>query len=553
VRKVFLLPKYIIRGKGAAKRRGGVYFMFKVLVSDPLSEFGIQKLLDAPDVQVDRKTGLSEAELIEIIGEYDALLVRSQTKVTSAIIEAGKKLKAIGRAGVGVDNIDLAAATNAGVVVVNAPDGNTISTAEHTFAMIMALARRIPPAYKKLVEGEWDRKSFTGVELNKKVLGIVGLGRIGAEVAKRAKAFNMTVIAYDPFLTKERADKLGVKFGTLEDVIVEADFITVHTPLTKETKYIINTKQFEKMKDGVRIINCARGGIINEKALYEALVSGKVAGAALDVFEQEPPVDNPLLKLPQVIVTPHLGASTVEAQENVAVDVSEEILHILHDEPFKNAVNLPSIPANVMEKVKPYFELNEKLGSFIAQIAVGGLKEVVVTYSGELNDIDTAALTRTTLKGILAYHLGSAANYVNAPILAKNRDIHVTEQKSTYGGGFNNLVTVTLKTSQEERTVSGTLLNGYGPRIVKIDGYSIDLTPQGHLLLIHHNDRPGAIGRVGTLLGNNDVNIATMQVGRRDVGGQAIMLLTVDKEVSPDVLDTLGELNEITSVTQIEL
>ncbi len=534
-------------------RRGGVDFMFKVLVSDPLSEFGIQKLLDADDVQVDRKTGLSEAELIDIIGEYDALLVRSQTKVTPAIIEAGTKLKAIGRAGVGVDNIDLTAATNAGVVVINAPDGNTISTAEHSFAMIMALARRIPPAYKKLMDGEWDRKSFTGVELNNKVLGVVGLGRIGAEVAKRAKAFNMTVVAYDPFLTQERADKLGVKFGTLEDVVKQADFITVHTPLTKDTKYIINTKEFEKMKDGVRVVNCARGGIINEKALYEAIVSGKVAGAALDVFEQEPPLDNPLLKLPQVIVTPHLGASTVEAQENVAIDVSEEILHILHDEPFKNAVNLPSIPAHVMEKVKPYFELNEKLGSFIAQIAVGGLKEVVVTYSGELNDMDTAALTRTTLKGILAYHLGAAANYVNAPILAKNREIHVTEQTSTYGGGFNNLITVTLKTNQEERTVAGTLLNGYGPRIVKIDGYTIDLVPQGHLLLVHHNDRPGAIGRVGTLLGNNDVNIGTMQVGRRDMGGQAIMLLTVDKEVSPDVLDTLGELNEIKSVTQLEL
>jgi D-3-phosphoglycerate dehydrogenase len=303
----------------------------------------------------------------------------------------------------------------------------------------------------------------------------------------------------------------------------------------------------------VRVVNCARGGIINEKALYEALVSGKVAGAALDVFEQEPPVENPLVNMPQVIVTPHLGASTVEAQENVAIDVSEEILHILHDEPFKNAVNLPSIPANVLEKVQPFFKLNEKLGELIAQTAVGGLKEVIVTYSGELTDIDTAPLTRTTLKGILSHHLGAAANYVNAPILAKNRDIHVTEQKSTYNGGFTNLVTVTLKTSQEEKTVAGTLLNGYGPRIIKIDGYSIDLIPSGHLLLVHHTDLPGAIGRVGTTLGNNGVNIATMQVGRRDVGGHAIMLLTVDKEVNPDVLDSLGELNEIMSVTQIEL
>jgi D-3-phosphoglycerate dehydrogenase / 2-oxoglutarate reductase len=527
--------------------------MFKVLVSDPLSEFGIQKLLDAPDVEVIQNTGLSESELVKIIGEYDALLVRSQTKVTPAVIEAAKKLKAIGRAGVGVDNINLPAATNAGIVVINAPDGNTMSTAEHTFAMLMSLARRIPMAYKKLVDGEWDRKSFTGVELNGKTLGIVGLGRIGAEVAKRAKAFNMHVIAYDPFLTEERAKQLGVQYGTLDEVVSQADFITVHTPLTKDTKYIINTKQFEKMKNGVRIINCARGGIINEKALLEAIVSGKVAGAALDVFEVEPPLENPLVGLPQVVVTPHLGASTVEAQENVAVDVSEEILHILRDEPFKNAVNLPSIPANILEKVKPYFNLNEKLGEFIAQTAVGALKEVIVTYSGELTEIDTAPLTRTTLKGILSYHLGSGVNYVNAPTLAKSREINVTEQKSTYGGGFNNLVTVTLRTSQEEKTISGTLLNGYGARIIKIDGYSIDASPQGHLLLIHHTDRPGAIGRVGTLLGTNDVNIATMQVGRRDLGGDAIMLLTVDKEVTADVLDTLGELNEITSVTQIEL
>ncbi len=527
--------------------------MFKVLVSDPLSEFGIQKLLDAPDVQVDRKTGLSEAELIEIIGEYDALLVRSQTKVTPAIIEAGKKLKAIGRAGVGVDNIDLNAATNAGVVVINAPDGNTISTAEHSFAMIMALARKIPMAYKKLVDGEWDRKSFTGVELNKKTLAVVGLGRIGVEVAKRGQAFGMNVVAYDPFLTEERAEKLGVEYATLDQAVSKADFITVHTPLTKDTKYMINTKQFELMKEGVRIVNCARGGIISEKALLEALESGKVAGAALDVYESEPPVDNPLVGHPKVVVTPHLGASTVEAQENVAIDVSEEILKIIHDEPFKNAVNLPSIPAAIMEVVQPYFELNEKLGQFIAQTAVGALKEVVVTYSGDLTDIDTRPITRATLKGILSYHLGESANYINAPILAKSRGIEVTEQKSSYTGGFATLITVTLKTSQEEKSISGTLLNGYGSRIVKIDGYSIDLAPSGNLLLVHHNDRPGVIGRVGSILGSNNVNIGTMQVGRRDMGGNAIMLLTVDKEVQPEVLDQLGELGEIASVTQVEL
>lgn len=527
--------------------------MFKILVSDPLSEFGLMKLTEAKDVQVDVKTGLSEEELISIIPDYDALLVRSQTKVTPAVIAAGKQLKAIGRAGVGVDNINLQSATEHGVVVINAPDGNTISTAEHTFAMIMALARRIPHAYYSMMQDKWDRKSFVGVELSGKTLGIVGLGRIGAEVAKRAKTFNMKVLAYDPFLTEERANKLGITPVTVDELVSAADFITVHTPLTKDTKYLINAKRFAKMKDGVRLINCARGGIIEEKALLEAIQSGKVAGAALDVYEIEPPVDNPLVKLPQVIVTPHLGASTIEAQENVALDVSEEILHVLRNKPFKNAVNLPSFPEDVMDKLKPYFTVGEKLGSFVAQGAVGGLQEVVVTYSGELTDLNTSALTRTVIKGILSYHLGEGVNYVNAMHLAKIREIAVTEQKSTANIGFTDLITVTLKTNQEEKKASGTLLKGYGPRIVKIDNYSIDVQPEGHLILIHHQDRPGAIGRVGTILGSHDVNIASMQVGRRDVGGHAIMLLNIDRQVSPEVLDLLGDLPEITSVTEIDL
>jgi D-3-phosphoglycerate dehydrogenase / 2-oxoglutarate reductase len=527
--------------------------MYRVLVSDPLNETGLQKLAEAEDVIVDQKTGLSEEELVRIIPEYDALLVRSQTKVTPAIIEAADRLKAIGRAGVGVDNINIPAATKKGIVVLNAPAGNTMSTAEHTFAMIMALARRIPHAYHSMMAGIWDRKSFVGVELNEKTLGVVGLGRIGAEVAKRAKAFNMKVIAYDPFLTDEKAKKLGVTPATIDELVRKADFITVHTPLTKETKYIISTPEFAKMKDGVRIINCARGGIIEEKALYDAIVEGKVSGAALDVFEEEPPTDNPLVKLPQVIVTPHLGASTLEAQENVAIDVSEEILHILRDEPFKNAVNLPSIPADLLERVQPYFELSEKLGKFVAQIAVGGLKEVIVTYSGELTDMDTAALTRTALKGLLSYHLGESVNYVNAPFLAKSREISVTEKKSTANKGFTNLITVTLITNQEERKVGGTLLDGYGSRIVKIDDYSIDIQPEGYLLLIHNTDMPGVIGKVGSILGNDHVNIATMQVGRRDAGGDAIMLLTVDRQVSPHIKDQLLELSNITSITDIEL
>lgn len=527
--------------------------MYKVLITDPLSEFGIQQLLDASDVEVVRKTNLSPSDLLDIIGDYDALLVRSQTQVTADVFAAGKNLKAVGRAGVGVDNIDINAATQAGVPVINAPDGNTISTAEHSFAMLMAVARNIPQAHKKLTDGNWDRKSFQGVELNKKVLGVIGMGRIGTEVAKRAKAFGMTVLGYDPFMTEERAQKLGVTHATVDDICRQADFITVHTPLTKETRYIISSREFAKMKDGVRLINCARGGIIDEKALYEAIMTGKVAGVALDVYEEEPPVDNPLIGLPQVVSTPHLGASTVEAQENVAVDVSEEILKVLRGQPFKNAVNLPSIPADVMEKVQPYFTLGEKLGHFLAQVTVGSISEIEIKYSGELTDVDTSPLTRTVLKGVLSFRLGEEVNYVNAPILAKARDITVTERKATQNRGFTNLLTVSLKTSQETRTVAGTRLNGYGARIVKIDEYAIDVAPEGYLLYIHHNDRPGVIGRVGSILGTNDVNIATMQVGRRDIGGDAIMMLSVDKPLTAELLDTMGELPEVKSVTQIEL
>jgi D-3-phosphoglycerate dehydrogenase len=527
--------------------------MYKVLISDPLSEYGIQKLLDAPDVEVVRQTNLSPSDLLAVIGEYDALLVRSQTQVTAEVLAAGKRLKAVGRAGVGVDNIDIDAATQAGVVVINAPDGNTISTAEHSFAMLMAVARNIPQAHKKLTDGNWDRKSFQGVELNNKVLGVIGMGRIGSEVAKRAKAFGMNVLGYDPFLTEERARKLGVTNATVEEICQQADFITVHTPLTKETRYLLSSREFAKMKDGVRVINCARGGIIDEKALYEAILTGKVAGAALDVFEQEPPVDNPLIGLPQVVVTPHLGASTVEAQENVAIDVSDEILKVLRGQPFKNAVNLPSIPAHVLERLQPYFTLGERLGNFLAQVTVGSIQEISITYSGELTDVDTAPLTRTILKGILSFRLGEEVNFVNAPLLAKAREIAVTEQKSSHNRGFTNLLNVTIKTNQQSRTVAGTRLNGYGARIVKIDQFSIDVAPEGYLLYVHHNDRPGVIGRVGTILGDNGVNIATMQVGRRDVGGEAIMMLSVDKPVTAELLDTLGELAEIKSVTQIEL
>lgn len=529
--------------------------MLKVLVSDPISDLGLQQLTDAADVAVEKKTGLSEDELVEIIGEYDALLVRSQTKVTDRILSAGKKLKVVGRAGVGVDNIDLEAATKRGIIVINAPDGNTITTCEHTFAMMMALARHIPQAYRKTVEGVWDRKSFLGVELRNKVLGVLGMGRIGSEVAKRAKAFGMDVIGYDPFLSEDRADKLGVRLGTVEDIIREADFITVHTPLTKETRHMIGKAQFERMKHGVRIINCARGGIIDEMALKEAIDEGIVAGAAFDVFEEEPPrPDHPFLNHPKIIVTPHLGASTIEAQENVAIDVSEQVLHILRGEAFKNAVNMPPVAPAVHAKLEPYFELGTKLGSLLAQLADGAVREVQVSYSGELSDVETTPLTRYILTGILAHHLGEEqVNIVSSSHLAKTRGVEVVVQQSTATKGFTNLITVTLKTREGQHSAAGTLLNGYGARIVQIDPYPVDIPPEGHLLLISHTDKPGIIGRVGTLLGGNDVNIATMQVGRKDVGGSAIMILTIDKPAPQPVIEELKKLPDLMNAKVITL
>lgn len=529
--------------------------MFKVLVSDPISDLGIQQLMEATDVTIDKKTGLSEDELIAIIGEYDGLLVRSQTTVTEAIIHAGKKLKVIGRAGVGVDNINLEAATQHGVVVINAPDGNTITTCEHAFAMMMALARHIPQAYAKTVSGVWDRKSFLGVELRGKTLGVLGMGRIGSEVAKRAKAFGMSILAYDPFLTQDRAEKLQVKLASVDDIVRGADFITVHTPLTPQTRHMIARPQFEVMKPGMRIVNCARGGVIDELALVEAIEAGTVAGAAFDVFEQEPPQqDHPFLSHPKIIVTPHLGASTVEAQENVAIDVSEQVLHILRNEPFINAVNIPPVAPSVMNKLQPYFNLGEKLGSFAAQITDGAIHEIQVEYAGDLSDVDTQPLTRYIVKGVLHRHFGNDVNIVNSMHLAKTRDVGVVVTKASKTRGFTNLLSVTLKADHgEERLVAGTLLQGYGERIVRLNKYPVDVAPEGHHIVISHNDKPGIIGKVGTLLGENSVNIASMQVGRAIVGGEAIMLLTVDKAVPKEVLIKLAGVTEINAAVEVTL
>ncbi|HLS65639.1 MAG TPA: phosphoglycerate dehydrogenase [Pseudogracilibacillus sp.] len=527
--------------------------MFKILISDPLSEDGIFPLREADNIDIDIKTGLSEEELLTIIDEYDGLLVRSQTQVTRKVIEKGHNLKVIGRAGVGVDNIDLEAATENGIVVVNAPDGNTNSAAEHTMAMIMALARNIPQAYLSLKNREWDRKSYIGVELRDKTLGIVGLGRIGSEVARRAKGQRMNVIAYDPFFSKEKAEKMGIEYGTIDEVLEAADFITVHTPLLKETRHIINKDAFAKMKDGVRIVNCARGGIINEDDLYDAIVSGKVAGAALDVFEEEPAVDHKVLELKEVIATPHLGASTVEAQENVAIDVSHDVVRILSGGLARNPVNIPSVPREVMRKIEPYFDLSEKIGLFLAHLAEEPIEEITIHYAGDLTALEIAPLTQNTLKGLLSRYLGIHVNNVNASYLAERKGIQIHEKKSAAARGFTNLITVEIETKSTTRKVSGTLLNGLGARIVKIDDYSMDVVPEGHLVLVHHVDQPGAIGRVGNLLAENDVNIATMQVGREQIGGKAIMMLTIDRPLTDDELEQVRAMDGFDHVATVDL
>ncbi len=526
---------------------------FKILISDPLSEDGIFPLREADNIEVEIDTGLSPEELLNKIGNYDGLLVRSQTQVTREVIEKGHNLKVIGRAGVGVDNIDLDAATENGIIVVNAPDGNTNSAAEHTMAMIMSLARNIPQAYMSIKNKKWDRKSYVGIELRDKTLGIVGLGRIGAEVARRAKGQRMNVIAYDPFFSKEKAEAMGIGYGTLDEVLEAGDFITVHTPLLKETRHIINKEAFAKMKDGVRVINCARGGIINEDDLYEAIVNGKVAGAALDVFEEEPAIDHKVLELNEVIATPHLGASTVEAQENVAIDVSHDVVRILSGGLARNPVNIPSVPREVMRKIEPYFYLSEKLGLFLAHLAEEAIEEININYAGDLTALEIAPLTQNTLKGLLSRYLGTHVNNVNASYLAERKGITVHEKKTSAARGFTNLITVEIITKSKKQRVSGTLLNGLGARIVKVDDYSMDVIPEGHLVFVHHVDQPGAIGRVGNLLAENDVNIATMQVGRKHIGGNAIMMLTIDRPLTKDELAQIRAMEGFDRVTTVDL
>ncbi len=532
----------------------GLMKLMKVLVTDDISELGIAKLTEIPDLSVTVETGLGESDLAEKIGTFDALMVRSQTKVTARVIEAGRNLKVIGRAGVGVDNIDVAAATRAGILVVNAPGGNTISAAEHTFAMLISLARHIPQAHQSVQTGQWDRKAFVGVELCGKTLAVLGMGRIGTEVARRAKAFGMRVVGYDPFLTEERAKALGIERLSLNAALTCADFITVDTPLTKETHHLLGRRAFQLMKPGVRIINCARGGIIDEQALYAALESGVTAGAALDVFETEPiPADSPLVGYPNVIVTPHLGASTVEAQISVAVDVAEEVGRVLQGQPAHNAVNLPTLSAEQHSRLQPYLALGEQLGRFAAQMMTDAPFALEVSYVGDLASQDVSFITRTVLKGLYGFYYSDEVNYVNSTFIAEQAGLSLQEVKQPKAKVFTNLVSLTLHAEDGMHRVAATLYNGFGPRIVEIDGYTVDAPIEGKFILTRHNDRPGMIGRIGSLLGDQEINIASMQVGRKDIGGEAVMLLSVDRVVPENVIVKIGEIPGIHLVRAIDV
>ncbi|MBE0425050.1 MAG: phosphoglycerate dehydrogenase [Nitrospirae bacterium] len=524
----------------------------KVLISDKISPKCVEILKNA-GLEVDFKTDLKPEDFKKCIGEYHGLIIRSATKVTDEIINAAKNLKVIGRAGSGLDNVDKVSATKKGIVVMNTPGGNTITTAEHTIALIVSLARLIPQASMSMKTGKWDKKKFMGVELFNKTLGIIGIGNIGSQVAKRMQGFAMNIIAYDPFLSEDKAKNMGVEKVDIEELLKRSDFITIHTPLTPETKNMINKDTIKLMKPGVRIINCARGGIINENDLYSALLDGKVAGAALDVFEKEPPDDNPLIAIDNVICTPHLGASTREAQENVAIAVAEQVVDYLIHNIIRNAVNFPSIPSDQLVRLQPYVNLAEKLGLFAAQIFEGGVTEMTIEYRGDASEINTAPVTIAVIKGFLTPILEETVNFVNAPVIAKERGIEVREVKSTDGGDYQSLIALRLKAKDKESYFAGTLFSKKDPRIVVIDNFKVEIVPEGELLFMYNNDKPGVIGNIGTLIGKNNINIARMHFGRETPGGISISVVSIDTPASTELIDEIKRLPNIISVRQISL
>ena len=526
----------------------------KVLITDSLAQQGLDRLSAYADLEVDIRPGLSPEEFVRAIPPYQGLIIRSGTRVTKEAIAAATSLRVVGRAGIGVDNIDVEAATRRGIVVMNTPGGNNVTTAEHALSLLLALARNIPQANASLKAGRWEREKFIGSEVANKVLGVIGLGNIGAVVAERALGLKMRVVAYDPFVSSEVAAKLRVELVSLDELYAQADFITVHTPLTQETRSLIGAAAFAKMKKGVRIINCARGGIVDEEALLHALTGGKVAGAALDVFVQEPlPPTHPLLKLDQVICTPHLGAATDEAQINVAVAIADQVASFLTRGVIQNAVNFPALTPKMVEILHPYLVLGEKLGSFLAQITAEAPLEVQVEYSGEIIEYDIAPATAAVLRGLLSPFLESAVNYVNAPHIARERGIRIVESRSSRPSDFLNAVVVRVVGATSSNLVEGAVFSNKAVRLVRVNDFYLEAVPEGYILVLHNRDVPGVVGAVGTLLGQRGINIAGLELGRERVGGMAISLIHVDGQVPPEVLAELRTLEPIVSAQLIRL
>ncbi len=526
--------------------------MVKVLVSDNIAQDGIDILTNS-GIEAVKKTGLSEEELIKEIKGYDGIIIRSGTRVNASIIGAADKLKVVGRAGVGLDNVDVNAATKKGVIVMNTPLGNTISTAEHTMAVILALARNIPQANLSMRENKWERKKFMGKELYGKILGIVGLGRIGREVAKRSLEFGMKVLTFDPYISEEIASKINVELVEYDDLLKSSDYITFHIPLSDNTHHMLSDKEFGVMKDTAYVINCSRGGVVDEEALYRALSEKKIAGAALDVYENEPPQNSPLLELDNVVLTPHLGASTEEAQLNVAVEVAEQVRDALVNNIIRNAVNLPSIEPETAEILKPYLDLSEKLGSLLGQTLNGNVKRVQIKYSGDILEHDITPLSSAILKGFFSPILAESVNYVNSLVIAKERHISIEEVKSSKVHNFSNLIQVIVETNRERKEVAGTLFNNNNPKIVNIDGYYLEASPLGNMLVIYNEDKPGVIGHIGTVFGNNNANISSMTFGREEPGGNALMVLNLDSAVDAAVIKELLDCKYIRAVKGVKL
>jgi len=527
----------------------------KILISDSLSQEGVEILKNYADFQVDVKTGMLKEELLGCIDQYDALVVRSATKVTKDVLQKGKNLKVVGRAGVGVDNVDVDEATKLGIIVMNTPEGNTTATAELTIGMILALSRHIPQADKSMKEGVWEKKKYMGNEIFSKILGVIGLGRIGTQVAKKALGLGMVVMGYDKFKSPDLVIKDGIEFAELEDIYRKADYITVHTTMTDETRNMISDKQFNMMKKGVRIINCARGGIINEEALGRALETGKVAGAAFDVFSKEPIDPNhPLLKFPNVILTPHLGASTVEAQLGVSVAVARQIADAIEGKMIVNAVNTPAIDPEIKQRIQPYLTLTEKLGKLQSQLVRHRIKRLTVKTSGEITEAAIPFLRIAAVKGLLENQYEEVVNYINALTKAKEAGIEIIETKSSEIFKYANLITLVIETEKEKTSVSGSLFSNNDLRIVMINEVFVDTVPYGTLILCENDDVPGIIGFVGTLLGNNNINISRMTWGRKgDIGSYAVTVINIDNEIPQKVLDEITKNKHIRSARLIKL